>query len=151
MTRTVAELGGGSVAAPPADEGRAMAVRVDELAACEAVTRAPGGGSDGCIDRAAATGADRPSLSPTPSLCATPTPQRRGREQVPTIAWPQPRYVCALLLIGYFLVTSGVIYDWVTNTPSAGTASDPLTGERLPPSSRVWVWRWLLAGATSGV
>jgi hypothetical protein len=70
---------------------------------------------------------------------------------VPTIAWPQPRYVCALLLIGYFLVTSGVIYDWVTNTPSAGTASDPLTGERLPPSSRVWVWRWLLAGATSGV
>lgn len=50
------------------------------------------------------------------------------RKQVPAVSWPQPRVVCALMMIGYFAVSSGVIYDWVTNTPSVGTASDPSTG-----------------------
>jgi hypothetical protein len=53
---------------------------------------------------------------------------------VPTVWWPPPRVVCALMLMGYLALSSGVIYDWVTNTPSVGTASDPSTGDHARPS-----------------
>eukprot|EP01103_Thecamoeba_quadrilineata_P006661 TRINITY_DN16388_c0_g1_i1.p1 TRINITY_DN16388_c0_g1~~TRINITY_DN16388_c0_g1_i1.p1 ORF type:complete len:148 (-),score=24.56 TRINITY_DN16388_c0_g1_i1:57-500(-) len=52
--------------------------------------------------------------------------------KIPTIRYPSPMLVFSFVFLSYFLVTSGIIYDIITETPSIGSTQDERTGSVKP-------------------
>lgn len=46
------------------------------------------------------------------------------KAKAPTIEHPSPMTVFAFLFFSYWLVTAGIIYDVITETPSVGSTTD---------------------------
>jgi hypothetical protein len=56
----------------------------------------------------------------------------RFRLKVPTPQLPSPMLVFGLVLLTYFLVISGFVYDVIVEPPGIGSRQDPLTGAVRP-------------------
>ncbi|CAH8518702.1 unnamed protein product [Schistosoma curassoni] len=53
------------------------------------------------------------------------------------ITWPSPMVFFSVLILSYFLVTGGVIYDMIVGPPSMGTETDS-RGNQKPVAIMVW-------------
>nr|XP_043629002.1 putative oligosaccharyltransferase complex subunit CG9662 [Erigeron canadensis] len=76
----------------------------------------------------------------------------RLRLKLPTITLPSPMTVFSLILITYFLVISGVVYDVIVEPPGIGSTQDPRTGTVRPVvfmSGRV-NGQYIIEGLSSG-
>lgn len=56
----------------------------------------------------------------------------RLRLKLPTFTLPSPMTVYALVLLTYFMVVSGFIYDVIVEPPGIGSTQDPATGSVRP-------------------
>ncbi|GLJ43530.1 hypothetical protein SUGI_0905170 [Cryptomeria japonica] len=76
----------------------------------------------------------------------------RMRLKLPSLSLPSPMVVFALILITYFLVVSGFIYDVIVEPPGIGSTQDPVTGTVKPVvflSGRV-NGQYIIEGLSSG-
>nr|GEU58582.1 oligosaccharyltransferase complex subunit ostc [Tanacetum cinerariifolium] len=76
----------------------------------------------------------------------------RLRLKIPNIPLPSPTTVLSLLLLTYFIVISGVIYDVIVEPPGIGSTQDPRTGTVKPVvfmSGRV-NGQYIIEGLSSG-
>ncbi|KAH8860766.1 Oligosaccharyltransferase complex subunit ostc-A [Schistosoma japonicum] len=53
------------------------------------------------------------------------------------VTWPSPMAFYFLLMLSYFLITGGVIYDMIVGPPSMGTEPDA-RGNQRPVAIMVW-------------
>lgn len=56
----------------------------------------------------------------------------RLRLKLPTLTLPSPMTVYALILLTYFMVVSGIVYDVIVEPPGIGSTQDPVTGSVRP-------------------
>ncbi|KAI6682642.1 hypothetical protein NL676_036523 [Syzygium grande] len=56
----------------------------------------------------------------------------RLRLKLPTLTLPSPMTVYALVLLTYFMVVSGIVYDVIVEPPGIGSTQDPFTGSVRP-------------------
>ncbi|KAJ4845748.1 hypothetical protein Tsubulata_032861 [Turnera subulata] len=56
----------------------------------------------------------------------------RLRLKLPSFTLPSPMTVFALLLLTYFMVVSGIVYDVIVEPPGIGSTQDPATGAVRP-------------------
>ncbi|KAJ6699753.1 OLIGOSACCHARYLTRANSFERASE COMPLEX SUBUNIT OSTC [Salix purpurea] len=56
----------------------------------------------------------------------------RLRLKLPTFTLPSPMTVFSLVLLTYFMVVSGIVYDVIVEPPGIGSAQDPYTGSVKP-------------------
>ncbi|GMN62041.1 hypothetical protein TIFTF001_031128 [Ficus carica] len=56
----------------------------------------------------------------------------RLRLKIPTLTLPSPMTVFTLVLLTYFMVVSGIIYDVIVEPPGIGSTQDRLTGSVRP-------------------
>ncbi|KAK9906185.1 hypothetical protein M0R45_002729 [Rubus argutus] len=56
----------------------------------------------------------------------------RLRLKLPTLTLPSPMTVYALVLLTYFMVVSGIVYDVIVEPPGIGSTQDRLTGSVRP-------------------
>ncbi|KAB2626377.1 oligosaccharyltransferase complex subunit ostc-like [Pyrus ussuriensis x Pyrus communis] len=56
----------------------------------------------------------------------------RLRLKLPTLTLPSPMTVYALVLLTYFMVVSGIVYDVIVEPPGIGSTQDHLTGSIRP-------------------
>ncbi|KAL1218366.1 hypothetical protein V5N11_028074 [Cardamine amara subsp. amara] len=56
----------------------------------------------------------------------------RLRLKIPSFTLPSPMTVYALILLTYFLVVSGFVYDVIVEPPGIGSTQDPITGTVRP-------------------
>ncbi|XP_038879525.1 oligosaccharyltransferase complex subunit OSTC-like [Benincasa hispida] len=56
----------------------------------------------------------------------------RLRLKLPTFTLPSPMTVYALVLLTYFMVVSGFVYDVIVEPPGIGSTQDPATGSVRP-------------------
>ncbi|KAM1380835.1 hypothetical protein ACFX2I_022519 [Malus domestica] len=56
----------------------------------------------------------------------------RLRLKLPTLTLPSPMTVYALVLLTYFMVVSGIVYDVIVEPPGIGSTQDRLTGSIRP-------------------
>ncbi|KAK3435368.1 oligosaccharyltransferase complex subunit OSTC [Eucalyptus grandis] len=56
----------------------------------------------------------------------------RLRLKLPTLTLPSPMTVYALVLLTYFMVVSGIVYDVIVEPPGIGSTQDPHTGSVRP-------------------
>ncbi|KAK9697198.1 hypothetical protein RND81_08G020700 [Saponaria officinalis] len=76
----------------------------------------------------------------------------RLRLKLPTLTLPTPTTTLSLLLLTYFLVVSGVVYDVIVEPPGIGSTQDPSTGAVRPVvflSGRV-NGQYIIEGLSSG-
>ncbi|KAL9224277.1 hypothetical protein vseg_000332 [Gypsophila vaccaria] len=76
----------------------------------------------------------------------------RLRLKLPSVSLPSPTTTLSLLLVTYFLVVSGVVYDVIVEPPGIGSTQDPSTGAVRPVvflSGRV-NGQYIIEGLSSG-
>ena len=76
----------------------------------------------------------------------------RLRLKLPSLTLPSPNAVFALLLLTYFMVVSGIVYDIIVEPPGIGSTQDPYTGSVRPVvfmSGRV-NGQYIIEGLSSG-
>ncbi|KAK7329113.1 hypothetical protein VNO77_23259 [Canavalia gladiata] len=76
----------------------------------------------------------------------------RLRLKLPSLTLPSPNAVFALLLLTYFMVVSGIVYDIIVEPPGIGSTQDPFTGSVRPVvfmSGRV-NGQYIIEGLSSG-
>ncbi|XP_076920224.1 uncharacterized protein LOC143581280 [Bidens hawaiensis] len=76
----------------------------------------------------------------------------RLRLKAPAVTLPSPMTVFSVLLLTYFLVISGVVYDVIVEPPGIGSTQDPRTGTVRPVvfmSGRV-NGQYIIEGLSSG-
>ncbi|KAI5082043.1 hypothetical protein GOP47_0001786 [Adiantum capillus-veneris] len=76
----------------------------------------------------------------------------RMRLKVPTFSLPAPMTVFSLVLLTYFMVVSGIVYDVIVEPPGIGSRQDPVTGAVRPVvflSGRV-NGQYIIEGLSSG-
>lgn len=76
----------------------------------------------------------------------------RLRLKIPTVTLPSPMTVFSLVLLTYFMVVSGVVYDVIVEPPGIGSTQDPRTGTVRPVvfmSGRV-NGQYIIEGLSSG-
>ncbi|XP_010415255.2 PREDICTED: oligosaccharyltransferase complex subunit ostc-like [Camelina sativa] len=76
----------------------------------------------------------------------------RLRLKIPSFTLPSPMTVYALILLTYFLVVSGFVYDVIVEPPGIGSTQDPVTGTIRPVvfmSGRV-NGQYIIEGLSSG-
>ncbi|CAA7048836.1 unnamed protein product [Microthlaspi erraticum] len=76
----------------------------------------------------------------------------RLRLKLPSFTLPSPMTVFSLILLTYFLVISGFVYDVIVEPPGIGSAQDPITGAIRPVvfmSGRV-NGQYIIEGLSSG-
>lgn len=76
----------------------------------------------------------------------------RLRLKLPTFTLPSPMTVYALVLLTYFMVVSGIIYDVIVEPPGIGSTQDRVTGSVRPVvfmSGRV-NGQYIIEGLSSG-
>ena len=76
----------------------------------------------------------------------------RLRLKLPSFTLPSPNAVFALLLLTYFMVVSGIVYDIIVEPPGIGSTQDPYTGAVRPVvfmSGRV-NGQYIIEGLSSG-
>ncbi|GKV20425.1 hypothetical protein SLEP1_g30553 [Rubroshorea leprosula] len=56
----------------------------------------------------------------------------RLRLKLPSLTLPSPMTVFALVLLTYFMVVSGFVYDVIVEPPGIGSTQDPATGSVRP-------------------
>ncbi|KAF2309921.1 hypothetical protein GH714_005633 [Hevea brasiliensis] len=56
----------------------------------------------------------------------------RLRLKLPNLTLPSPMTVFALVLLTYFMVVSGIVYDVIVEPPGIGSTQDPATGSVRP-------------------
>lgn len=56
----------------------------------------------------------------------------RLRLKLPTLTLPSPMTIYALILLTYFMVVSGIVYDVIVEPPGIGSTQDPVTGSVRP-------------------
>ncbi|CAM8923289.1 hypothetical protein QQ045_022821 [Rhodiola kirilowii] len=56
----------------------------------------------------------------------------RLRLKLPSLTLPSPMTVFALVLVTYFMVVSGIVYDVIVEPPGIGSTQDPHTGAVRP-------------------
>ncbi|KAJ6742019.1 OLIGOSACCHARYLTRANSFERASE COMPLEX SUBUNIT OSTC [Salix viminalis] len=56
----------------------------------------------------------------------------RLRLKLPTFTLPSPMTVFSLVLLTYFMVVSGIVYDVIVEPPGIGSTQDPYTGSVKP-------------------
>ncbi|KAH7544736.1 uncharacterized protein LOC107430952 [Ziziphus jujuba] len=56
----------------------------------------------------------------------------RLRLKLPTLTLPSPMTVYALVLLTYFMVVSGIVYDVIVEPPGIGSTQDRVTGSVRP-------------------
>ncbi|KAM0966941.1 hypothetical protein ACFX13_022953 [Malus domestica] len=56
----------------------------------------------------------------------------RLRLKLPTLTLPSPMTVYALVLLTYFMVVSGIVYDVIVEPPGIGSTQDRVTGSIRP-------------------
>ena len=56
----------------------------------------------------------------------------RLRLKLPSFTLPSPMTVFALVLLTYFMVVSGIVYDVIVEPPGIGSTQDPATGSVRP-------------------
>ncbi|KAJ7955859.1 Oligosaccharyltransferase complex subunit ostc [Quillaja saponaria] len=56
----------------------------------------------------------------------------RLRLKIPTFTLPSPMTVYALVLLTYFMVVSGIVYDVIVEPPGIGSTQDRVTGSVRP-------------------
>ncbi|KAI4335336.1 hypothetical protein L6164_013990 [Bauhinia variegata] len=56
----------------------------------------------------------------------------RLRLRLPSFTLPSPMTVFALVLLTYFMVVSGIVYDVIVEPPGIGSTQDPYTGSVRP-------------------
>ncbi|CAA0818750.1 Oligosaccharyltransferase complex/magnesium transporter family protein [Striga hermonthica] len=56
----------------------------------------------------------------------------RLRLKLPSFTLPSPMTVYALILLTYFMVVSGIVYDVIVEPPGIGSTQDPYTGAVRP-------------------
>ncbi|KAK7281196.1 hypothetical protein RIF29_08962 [Crotalaria pallida] len=76
----------------------------------------------------------------------------RLRLKLPSFTLPSPNAVFALVLLTYFMVVSGIVYDVIVEPPGIGSTQDPYTGAVRPVvfmSGRV-NGQYIIEGLSSG-
>ncbi|XP_023639786.1 oligosaccharyltransferase complex subunit ostc [Capsella rubella] len=76
----------------------------------------------------------------------------RLRLKLPSFTLPSPMTVFSLILLTYFLVVSGFVYDVIVEPPGIGSTQDPVTGSVRPVvfmSGRV-NGQYIIEGLSSG-
>uniref|UniRef100_A0A7N0T8Y2 Oligosaccharyltransferase complex subunit n=1 Tax=Kalanchoe fedtschenkoi TaxID=63787 RepID=A0A7N0T8Y2_KALFE len=76
----------------------------------------------------------------------------RLRLKLPSLTLPSPMTVFALVLVTYFMVVSGIVYDVIVEPPGIGSTQDPHTGAVRPVvfmSGRV-NGQYIIEGLSSG-
>ncbi|XP_044463161.1 oligosaccharyltransferase complex subunit OSTC-like [Mangifera indica] len=76
----------------------------------------------------------------------------RLRLKLPSFALPSAMTVFALVLLTYFMVVSGIVYDVIVEPPGIGSTQDPTTGSVRPVvflSGRV-NGQYIIEGLSSG-
>ncbi|XP_028774098.1 oligosaccharyltransferase complex subunit OSTC-like [Neltuma alba] len=76
----------------------------------------------------------------------------RLRLKLPSFTLPSPMTVFALVLLTYFMVVSGIVYDVIVEPPGIGSTQDPYTGSVRPVvfmSGRV-NGQYIIEGLSSG-
>ncbi|CAN0880073.1 Oligosaccharyltransferase complex subunit ostc-A [Linum grandiflorum] len=76
----------------------------------------------------------------------------RLRLKLPSLTLPSPMTVFALVLLTYFMVISGFVYDVIVEPPGIGSVQDPVTGSVRPVvfmSGRV-NGQYIIEGLSSG-
>ncbi|VFQ96078.1 unnamed protein product [Cuscuta campestris] len=76
----------------------------------------------------------------------------RLRLKVPTLTLPSPMTVYTLIVLTYFMVVSGIVYDVIVEPPGIGSTQDRLTGSVRPVvfmTGRV-NGQYIIEGLTSG-
>ncbi|XP_061348919.1 uncharacterized protein LOC133294283 [Gastrolobium bilobum] len=76
----------------------------------------------------------------------------RLRLKLPSFTLPSPNAVFALVLLTYFMVVSGIVYDVIVEPPGIGSTQDPFTGAVRPVvfmSGRV-NGQYIIEGLSSG-
>ncbi|CAJ2637922.1 oligosaccharyltransferase complex subunit OSTC-like [Trifolium pratense] len=76
----------------------------------------------------------------------------RLRLKLPSISLPSSNVVFALVLLTYFMVVSGIVYDIIVEPPGIGSMQDPYTGAVRPVvfmSGRV-NGQYIIEGLSSG-
>ncbi|EEF47946.1 oligosaccharyltransferase complex subunit ostc [Ricinus communis] len=76
----------------------------------------------------------------------------RLRLKLPTFTLPSPSTVFAFVLLTYFMVVSGIVYDVIVEPPGIGSTQDPSTGSVRPVvflSGRV-NGQYIIEGLSSG-
>ncbi|KAG7545674.1 Oligosaccharyl transferase complex subunit OST3/OST6 [Arabidopsis suecica] len=76
----------------------------------------------------------------------------RLRLKLPSFTLPSPMTVFSLILLTYFLVVSGFVYDVIVEPPGIGSTQDPITGSVRPVvfmSGRV-NGQYIIEGLSSG-
>ncbi|MCO5573743.1 hypothetical protein L7F22_027517 [Adiantum nelumboides] len=76
----------------------------------------------------------------------------RMRLKIPTFSLPSPMTVFSLVLVTYFMVVSGIVYDVIVEPPGIGSKQDPVTGAVRPVvflSGRV-NGQYIIEGLSSG-
>ncbi|PKI52643.1 hypothetical protein CRG98_026983 [Punica granatum] len=78
--------------------------------------------------------APKPETQASPSSASDPLFLRppRLRLKLPTLTLPSPMTVYALILLTYFMVVSGIVYDVIVEPPGIGSSQDPVTGSVRP-------------------
>lgn len=56
----------------------------------------------------------------------------RLRLKLPSLTLPSPMTVYGLVLLTYFMVVSGIVYDVIVEPPGIGSTQDPVTGSVRP-------------------
>ncbi|KFK29546.1 hypothetical protein AALP_AA7G148000 [Arabis alpina] len=76
----------------------------------------------------------------------------RLRLKLPSFTLPSPMTVFSMILLTYFLVVSGFVYDVIVEPPGIGSTQDPITGAIRPVvfmSGRV-NGQYIIEGLSSG-
>ncbi|XP_004488021.1 uncharacterized protein [Cicer arietinum] len=76
----------------------------------------------------------------------------RLRLKLPSLSLPSSNVVFALVLLTYFMVVSGIVYDIIVEPPGIGSIQDPYTGSVRPVvfmSGRV-NGQYIIEGLSSG-
>ncbi|MED6207943.1 hypothetical protein PIB30_040286 [Stylosanthes scabra] len=76
----------------------------------------------------------------------------RLRLKLPSLSLPSPNLVFAFVLLTYFMVVSGIVYDVIVEPPGIGSMQDPYTGSVRPVvfmSGRV-NGQYIIEGLSSG-
>ncbi|KAL1363679.1 hypothetical protein AAHE18_03G165000 [Arachis hypogaea] len=76
----------------------------------------------------------------------------RLRLKLPSLSLPSPNLVFAFVLLTYFMVVSGIVYDIIVEPPGIGSMQDPYTGAVRPVvfmSGRV-NGQYIIEGLSSG-